>query len=460
MGRRKSGGFEGILIVVAAIVGLIITAVQYLWPILLAMVVLGVALYFLKNYIEKKQKEKAIRDEKIANITNHLETLEKYYNDAKASLASNQNQPFVQSLFDQLPFEMNIAKANIGMIDGSMTEEEAQSQIDSARKAIDDYKLVVDVDKSYDGSFNTLNKLFSSIKLVRWINQIPTSKYIYSWDNNIVRLPAKFSKKYFNKVVLPDSRDVYAITCKQITYYFYPDCIVESKSKYDFKVLKYSKVTFMKVMADVEEELMGLPGAKLKGITYLHTKANGGPDLRYSDNPQFRIYEYYYLYSKMLSNFVVEIGDEALANGIYETLFNLAQGTKSVADDVMKVDEQENVEFNNEKNVDEVDRDEVVAYDDTQIVETMKSIFDSFGKDVVLEKRFVYMLDDYLVFNDVAYFKNILKLVQGEVVLNELIEQDSWNNKCMAIVASLSQKYMLQEEALERVLKDIVLAIN
>jgi hypothetical protein len=30
----------------------------------------------------------------------------------------------------------------------------------------------------------------------------------------------------------------------------------------------------------------------------------------------------------------------------------------------------------------------------------------------------------------------------------------------MAIVASLSQKYMLQEEALERVLKDIVLAIN
>lgn len=460
MGRRKSGGFEGILIVVAAIVGLIITAVQYLWPILLAMVVLGVALYFLKNYIEKKQKEKAIRDEKIANITNHLETLEKYYNDAKASLASNPNQPFAQSLFDQLPFEMDIARANIAKLDGSMTEEEAQNQIDSAQKALEDYKLVVDIDSKYDGTFRALDKLFSSVKLVRWVNQIPTSKYIYSWDNNIVRLPAKVSNKYFNKVVLPDSREVYAITCKLITYYFYPNCIVESKSKYDFKVLKYSEVPFMKVMADVEEELMGLPGAKLKGITYLHTKANGGPDLRYSDNPQFRIYEYYYLYSKMLSNFVVEIGDEALANGIYQTLFNLAQGNKSVADDVMKVDEQENVEFNNEKNVDEVDLDEVVAYDDTQIVETMKSIFDSFGKDVVLEKRFVYMLDDYLVFNDVAYFKNILKLVQGEVVLNELIEQDSWNNKCMAIVASLSQKYMLQEEALERVLKDIVLAIN
>lgn len=90
----------------------------------------------------------------------------------------------------------------------------------------------------------------------------------------------------------------------------------------------------------------------------------------------------------------------------------------------------------------------------------MKSIFDSYGKEMVLEKRFVYMLDDYQVFNDIAYFKNILKFVQGEGAMNELIEQDSWNNKCMAIVASLSQKYMLQKEALERVLKDIVIAIN
>ena len=96
----------------------------------------------------------------------------------------------------------------------------------------------------------------------------------------------------------------------------------------------------------------------------------------------------------------------------------------------------------------------------SQIVETMKSIFGNFGKEVVLEKRFVYMLDDYQVFNDIAYFKNILKLVQGEGAMCELIEQDSWNNKCMAIVAALSHKYMLQEDALERVLKDIVLAIN
>lgn len=281
-----------------------------------------------------------------------------------------------------------------------------------------------------------------------------------SWDNNIVRLPAKVSNKYFNKVVLPDSREVYAITCKLITYYFYPNCIVESKSKYDFKVLKYSEVPFMKVMADVEEELMGLPGAKLKGTTYLHTRANGGPDLRYSDNPQFRIYQYYYLYSKKLSNFVIEIGDEALANGLYQTLLNLAQGIKTTVGDVVKVEEQENVEINNDNNVDEVANDEIEAYDDTQIVETMKSIFDNFGKEVVLEKRFVYMLDDFQVFNDIAYFKNILKLVQGEGAMNELIEQDSWNNKCKAIVASLSQKYMLQEEALERVLKDILLAIN
>lgn len=460
MGRRKSGGIEGLLIIIVAIIGLLVTIIKNTWPILLMTAVLGVALYFLSKYLKKKKEKEQVRREKIDNYTKHLETLEKYYNDAAVSLRLNANQPFVKSIYDQLVFEMDIAKANIGMLDGSMTEEGAQGQIDSAQKSIDDYKLIVDIDKSNDGAFTTLNKLFSSIKLVRWINQIPASKYIYSWDNDIVRVPAKIKTKNFNNVILSGSKDVYAITCKQITYYFYPDCIVESNSKYDFKVLKYSEVPFMKAKASVEEESMGLPGAKLIGTTYLHTKANGGPDLRYSDNPQFRIYEYYYLYSKKLSNFVLEIGEETLTNNLYQALLNLAQGIQAVTSDVTTVEDQKNVEITNDNNVDETNNDEVEAYDDTQIVETMKSIFDSYGKEMVLEKRFVYMLDDYQVFNDIAYFKNILKFVQGEGAMNELIEQDSWNNKCMAIVASLSQKYMLQKEALERVLKDIVIAIN
>ena len=458
MGRRKSGGFEGILIVVAAIVGLIITVVQYLWPVLLGAAVLGVAIYFLIKYFDKKQKEKEIKEEKIANYTNHLETLEKYYNDATVSLGSNPDQPFTKSLSDRLEFEMDIVKAKIAMLDGSMTEEDAQSKIDASQKSLDDYKLIVVIDKDRDNTFKSLNKLFSSINLVRWINQIPTSKYIYSWDNNIVRATAKVEKKNFNNVVLSSSRDVYAITCKFTTYYFYPDCVVESKSKYDYKVLKYSEVPFMKVMVSVEEDSMGLPGAKLIGTTYLHTKANGGPDLRYSDNPQYNIYEYCYLYSKKLSNFVLEIGDKTIADNLYQTLQNLSNGVTIDDNDATDAGEQEKLDVDSYNNVDA--NDVVEAYDDTQIVETIKSIFGNFGKEVVLEKRFIYMLDDYQVFNDIAYFKNILKLVQGEGAMNELIEQDSWNNKCMAIVASLSQKYMLQEEALERVLKDIVQAIN
>jgi len=457
---RRGGTFEGLLIIVAAIVGLILTIVKYLWPIILATVVFGVALYFLKNYIEKKKKEKEIKEEKMSNITKHLETLEKYYNDTKASLDSNPNQPFVQSLFDQLPFEMDIAKAKIAMLDGSMTEEESQDLINSAQKSLDEYKLLIDIDKKCDKAFGALNSLFSSSKLVRRINKIPTSKYVYSWDNNIFRESTKFSNKNFNKVILSGSREVYAITCGLITYYFYPECIIESKSKYDFKVLNYSEVPFMKVMASVEEERTGLPGAKLIGTTYLHTKANGGPDLRYSDNPQYNIYQYYYLYSRELSNFVLEIGDEQFAENLYRALLNMPNEVKTDGNNVAEVEDLVEVEVNSDNKVDEKKIEVIDAYDDSQIVETMKSIFDSYGKEVVLEKRFVYMLDDYQVFNDIAYFKNILKLVQGEGTMNELIQQDCWNNKCMVIAASLSQKYMLQEDALERVLKDVVLAIN
>ena len=55
MGRRKSGGaFEGFLIIIALIVGFIITVLKYAWPILLATAVLGVALYFIAKYFEKK----------------------------------------------------------------------------------------------------------------------------------------------------------------------------------------------------------------------------------------------------------------------------------------------------------------------------------------------------------------------------------------------------------------------
>ena len=53
MGRRKSGGFEGLLIIIAAIIGLAIKAVQYLWPVLLGAAVLGVAIYFLIKYFDK-----------------------------------------------------------------------------------------------------------------------------------------------------------------------------------------------------------------------------------------------------------------------------------------------------------------------------------------------------------------------------------------------------------------------
>ena len=459
---RKSGGFEGLLIVAAAIVGLIVTIVQKIWPILLALVIIGVVFYLLRVLYLKKQKANELKREKLANYANHLQMLEKYYNDAKLSLQTNPIQPFTQSLVDQLSYEIEITNANIQMVEGSISEEEAQIKIEAAQNAINKYNLVIEKEKNKDRTtnFEELNKLLSSQKMIRWINKIPNNHKIYAWANDFNSTNTKFTKKYYNKVELSDSQEVYAITCKNITYYFYIDCIVESRSKYEFKVFNYKDVTFTKSSASVEESGKGIPGAKLMGTTYKYTRIDGGPDLRYNYNPQYNIYLYYYVYSKQLSNFILEIGDGAFADALYKSLLKLVNYTQSDKDEEIINEEKDNQKVIDNDGKDLEDEKTLKSYNDDQIIETIRSIFMNYGNDIILDKRFIYMLDDYKVFNEIPYFKNILKLLQGERAMNEIIEQDSWNNKCKSLVSSISQKYMLQDDAVERVMRDIVLAIN
>ncbi len=458
---RRGGSFEGLLIIIAAIIGLIITVLKYTWPILLAAAILSGAIYGYMKYKAKKDKEEEIRNEEISNLKNHLQMLEKCHGDAKMSLQTNPHQPFQKSLFDQSQFEIDMTNAKIDRLDGILSDEEAQSIIDSAQKSLDDYKLVYgdNISSGCALAFENLNRVFSLPKEFNRVNVIPTSKHIFKWNNDIISQKRSFSKKYFNKVELVNLLDVFAITCKTITYYFYPDCIVESKSKYDFTVHSYENINFQIMSASVEEEKNGLSGAKVIGTTYLHRKVDGGPDLRYSYNPQYTIYKYYYVYSSELSNFVLEIGDETFANVLCKRLNDMCGNISSYDNDEI-ITEPVKVESNKDNSAYEEDSNSIEVCDDSQIVETMHSIFEECGKGVALEKRFIFMLDDYKVFNEIPYFKNVLKLIQEEEILKEIIDQDSWNTKCLAGVAMLSQKYMLQESAVERVLKDVVLAIN
>lgn len=458
---RRGGSFEGLLIFIAVIIGLIITILKYTWPILLAAAILFGAIYGYMKYKAKKDKEEEIRNEEISKLKNHLQMLEKCHGDAKMSLQTNPHQPFQKSLFDQSQFEIDITNAKIERLDGILSDEEAQSIIDNAQKSLDDYNLVYgdNISSGCALAFENLNRVFSLPKEFNRVNVIPTSKHIFKWNNEIISQKRSFSKKYFNKVELINSLDVFAITCKTITYYFYPDCIVESKSKYDFTVHSYENIDFQIMSASVEEEKNGLSGAKVIGTTYLHRKVDGGPDQRYSYNPRYTIYKYYYVYSRALSNFVLEIGDETFANTLYQRLTEMC-GKDSSCDNDGLISYVEEVEANQENSDHEENSIATEDNDDSQIIETMHSIFEECGKGVALEKRFIFMLDDYKVFNEIPYFKNILKLIQGEEILKEIIDQDSWNTKCLSGVAMLSQKYMLQESAVERVLKDVVLAIN
>ena len=457
---RRGGSFEGLLIIIAAIVGLIIYILKYTWPVLLAAAIMYGAIYGYMKYKAKKDKEEEIRNEEISNLKNHLQMLEKCHGDAKMRLQTNPHQPFQKSLFDQSQFEIDITNAKIDRLDGILSDEESQSIIESAQKSLDDYKLVYgdSISSGRALAFENLNKVLSSPKDFNRVNVIPTGNYIFKWNNDIISQKRNFSKKYFNKVELINSLDVFAITCKTITYYFYPDCVVESKSKYDFTVHSYENIDFQIMSASVEEEKNGLSGAKVIGTTYLHRKVDGGPDLRYSYNPQYTIYKYYYVYSRALSNFVLEIGDETFANVLYKRLKDMC-GNISSYENYEIIPEIEKIKSSQDNSDYEEDCNAIEVCDDSQIVETMHSIFEECGKGVALEKRFIYMLDDYKVFNEIPYFKNVLKLTQGEEILKEIIDQDSWNTKCLSGVAMLSQKYMLQESAVERVLKDVVLAI-
>lgn len=446
------------MLVIGLIIAAFVAIIKFIWPYLLAVAII-VLISYLWVTIRKRQRQKEeIKKEQINNLTNQLKTLDRLYNDSKVSLQLDPHQPFVKSLSDQLPFEIDIIKAKLGRIEGLLSLEEEQSIIETSQKAIDDYILVDDtvIDPKRNVAFQNLNTLLSSPIIVRLANKLPD---IYTWSSEIKRQNANFTPKYFKKVIPSDSSDVFAIICNDITYYFYPDCIVESKSDYDFKVHKYADVPLRKKKVSVVENNQGIPGAKVIGETYLHTRVGGGPDLRYNYNPHYDIYEYYYLYNIKLPFFVLETGDETFATKlqqVFHKLAHIAQSNTNIQDVTYNNDSNEKslADSNNTKN------DYHETKEDISLIETMQSIIKHFGEDVILEKRFIYMLDDYKVFKDVPYFMNIMKLVQSEEAMKEIVEQESWNNKCLAIVDSLSQKYMLKEDAVKRVLKDIVLAIN
>ena len=449
MNRHAEGNsnVETILGFVIIIIGLIVAGVVLyfligvlinIWWIIIPLCVLAIK-WFLKN---KKINEKE------ENIKTLKETLDKALREVQKE---NVSQIFWKSLCEQIPLKIDTLKTELDKINSKKSKEKLANNYDKLDKHIktnktklDDFSMIdtIETDSVQFGKFKKLNELIenSSNHVIWRVNKRCYSPNTVYYGSKLDREKVIFSKEYYNKVIPYEKCPVYCLKFSDVSIYFYPKCIIEAKSNIDFKALKYSDIILKIKEIAVLEETGNYPDG-----TILEKLLDGEKEM-------YR-YKYAVLNVNLSNKLDLDIVDRKFANQLFQILNSMNNNVSSNKIDSLSYDD-------NISSIISAPLKEAIIPEDSDIIMIMKQIIDQFGKDIIEERRFLNMLDDYRAFKNVPYFKKILTIAQDEDVLKEIVLQNNWNHKCKAIVWNLSQKYGLQDSAVTRVLNDIVISIN
>jgi DnaJ-domain-containing protein 1 len=119
------------------------------------------------------------------------------------------------------------------------------------------------------------------------IQQISLSDDIFSISNNSRDKQVKVIEAY-----LPDTNlKVYGLNIGTIDFMFYPDGIYAFQQKRLISSMLYTELSFNVSKVRVENSNVPRDG-EVVGRTWLHSRKNGGPDLRYIHNPAISIIAY------------------------------------------------------------------------------------------------------------------------------------------------------------------------
>lgn len=456
----KKGGGEGLLILLAIIVMIIIWAGII---ILIGLVVAGIV-YGIMALVKYYQNKKRLALEEKIKYENELSFLNNEITECNNKLRTAPSSIFIQSYLEILPIKIEILKGEYQVAHSKMQKEEKENllnQIESQKIFLKKHKKKViytipyDLDIAYKEFIGILEKIRSSGQI--WDVRKRNKKDLYFWASNMTRTNIKISKECFNDVYCTNGIDIYCIVVNENKYYFYPEGIIEAKSNISYTKYDYSTLFSKLKKIIVIEDQGNTKGATNIGYRYLHTRTDGGPDLRYSYNPRYPENQYGNITLSPIQQLCFDISNYYYAQDLHQSInkLRLISTKNSISSHVdYDINETPLIE-------DKSSKTEKIIYNlDSNIHCVIQKIIVDRGLQIINDKSFVSILDDYHVFKDKIYLKNIIKLIQSEGYAQKLALEEPSIINFESYTKDLAEVYLLEPKYVEELLTYIFKPIN
>lgn len=285
-------------------------------------------------------------------------------------------------------------------------------------REFDDYCNSCTIDSRVSVAFENLMKDVRSLyfKCSSWVcSQIHTTG-LYSdiYGSSIDRIEIMPAKNVENLPLEITKKAYLSLQIGEKYLILFPFFIVfVNGEKVSF--INYENATLSKIeQINVEENVFyGIKGATPLYYRYLHERVDGGPDRRYNYNPSTPVYCYSKQKLDLGNSQYLITSNKSCGSSLMNSLQTFQNTLKtfpiSTSLDVSSFD---------------VSKDEVAS--------VFKDIFSSYGKEVVLKKLFISVLEDYKITRKRIYLKPILNKIADEnlwgTILDETCSFETLNN--------------------------------
>lgn len=457
------------LLAILFVIAMIWEIIKIIWPVLVA-AVLGVIIYFLYTSVKaKREKEKKERNDKVTKLENQIKQYEKDLIECDNRLNNNPNDAFSISYKEQLPYLIDNNRIElICLTNNKMSvaeKEELNNRKQNNSSFLANYTYIdketidqVDLDKF----FQLNNTIIALSKSDIWrVGTRQKSSYYFFWGSNIRRNIVSFKKEYFNKIIPSVNCEVYSISILGSTFYFYPKYIIQSKGKNNYRIINYSQLSIKINECVVIEDNYKPKGGVSIGYTYEHTCIDGTPDMRYKYNRKFPKYKYGYINIISLDNFRIDIANYNLANDFYKAIIEIKHTVKRHNKQHNKqniISPADKCSNSNNNQPSSANSSKSLSGERIGFRNIMCTIIEKEGRDIIMQKRFIYMLEDMHAFKEVPHIKYILNLMQTDGYMEKILTEDE-GAIISLLSAQLSQKYMLRIDAVTAVFEDVTAVI-
>lgn len=176
------------------------------------------------------------------------------------------------------------------LTDASKEYETAKAKAESLIYSFDN-KLSECIKERYSAFCDAFNAFKQSKQVWRILSSTRNTDRKSSAGTTIQKSPIELSSSTFDLLSLKDPVPVFP-SSQGDRYYFYPTFVIRGKSISDFSVMPIDKVSLLYRPTRFVETGFVPTDSKRVDTTYRYVNKDGGPDLRYSNNPSFPVLLY------------------------------------------------------------------------------------------------------------------------------------------------------------------------